>query len=147
MKAAGVYIVTLTVDSFNKCSQYWSDVERTVFLAKSNDIFLAIDFLAGFPYENESALAECIDLFRRVRPDVVNINTFIRLYKSLQITQMILKDPALHRYLHGATEDPTLLHPVFYSHVNMERLKEMLGGDPIFKIAGEVKGVNYQHGK
>jgi len=48
MKETGVYLVTLTVDSFNKCSMYWSDVEKIVFNAKSNGISLAVDFLAGF---------------------------------------------------------------------------------------------------
>ncbi len=57
MKETGVYLITLTVDSFNKCSLYWSDVEKIVFNAKSNGISLAVDFLAGFPYEKE----ECID--------------------------------------------------------------------------------------
>jgi radical SAM superfamily enzyme YgiQ (UPF0313 family) len=144
MKATGVYLITLTVDSFNKCSQYWSDIEKIVFLAKSGGISLAVDFLAGFPYEDESALAECLDLFRRVQPDVVNINTFIRLYKSLQITKIILKDESLHQYIHGALDDPDMVHPVFFNHMKTEKLKEMIKGEALFKIAGEVKGVNYQ---
>jgi len=89
MKETGVYLITLTVDSFNKCSMYWSDVEKVVFNAKTNGISLAVDFLAGFPYEKENVLIECLDLFRRVQPDVVNINTYIRLYKTLKVTQIV----------------------------------------------------------
>ena len=143
MKETGVYLVTLTVDSFNKCSMYWSDVEKIVFNAKSNGISLAVDFLAGFPYEKESVLIECLDLFRRVHPDVVNINTYIRLYKSLKVTQTVMKDSSLQPYLLGATNDGSMIKPVFYNHVIAERLEELIEGEKIFKIAGREKGVNY----
>ena len=147
MKETGVYLITLTVDSFNKCSLYWSDVEKIVFNAKSNGISLAVDFLAGFPYEEESVLLDCLDLFRRVQPDVVNINTYIRLYKTLKITQTIIKDKKLHPYLLGATDDRSMIMPVFYNHVSAERLEELIQGDTIFKIAGREKGVNYSNVK
>ena len=145
MRETGVYLITLTVDSFNKCSLYWSDVEKIVFNAKSNGISLAVDFLAGFPYEEESVLPDCLDLFRRVQPDVVNINTYIRLYKTLQITQTIIKDEKLHPYLLGATDDRSMIMPVFYNQVSPERLEELIQGDTIFKIAGREKGVNYRN--
>ncbi|RPI37683.1 MAG: radical SAM protein [Nitrospiraceae bacterium] len=143
MKTTGVYLITLTVDSFKKCSMYWSDIEKFVFHSKSNGISLAIDFLTGFPYEDERVLTDCLELFRRVQPDRVNINTYIRLYGSLQITKIIKKDRALLPYLLGATDDTSLIKPVFYNHVDMERLKELIQGDAFFKIEGEDKGVNY----
>ena len=147
MKETGVYLVTLTVDSFNKCSMYWSDVEKIVFNAKSNGISLAVDFLAGFPYEKESVLIECLNLFRRVQPDVVNINTYIRLYKFLKVTQTVMKDSSLQPYLLGATNDGSMIKPVFYNHVIAERLEELIEGEKIFKIAGREKGVNYSNVK
>lgn len=147
MKETGVYLITLTVDSFNKCSMYWSDVEKIVFNAKSNGIALAVDFLAGFPYEKENVLIECLDLFRRVQPDVVNINTYIRLYKSLKVTQTVMKDNSLRPYLLGATDDGSMIKPVFYNHIVADRLEELIEGEKIFKIAGREKGVNYSHVK
>jgi tRNA A37 methylthiotransferase MiaB len=147
MKATGVYLITLTVDSFNKCSLYWSDVEKIVFNAKSNGISLAVDFLAGFPYEEESVLVDCLDLFRRVQPDVVNINTYIRLYKTLKVTQTVIKDRTLYAYLLGATDDRAMIKPVFYNHINDNRMEELIQGDTIFKIAGKGKGVNYSNVK
>ncbi|MDH4230590.1 MAG: cobalamin-dependent protein [Nitrospirota bacterium] len=143
MKATGVYLITLTVDSFKKCSMYWSDIEKFVFHAKSNGIFLAIDFLTGFPYEDEKVLTDCLDLFRRVQPDRVTINTYIRLYEPLQITKIIMKDGALSPYLLGASGDRSMIKPVFYNHVDTQRLKELIEGDAFFRIAGEDKGVNY----
>jgi len=145
MKETGAYLITLTVDSFNKCSMYWSDVEKIVFNAKSNAISLAIDFLAGFPYEKEDVLSECLDLFRRVQPDVVNINTYIRLYKTLKVTQIVMKDSALQPYLLGATDDRSMIQPVFYNHVSDATLEGLISGDTIFKIAGREKGVNYSN--
>lgn len=143
MKATGVYLITLTVDSFNKCSMYWSDVEKVIFQARSNGINLAVDFLAGFPYEKESVLVECLDLFRRVQPDVVNINTWIRLYRPLKVTQLIMKDRKLHPHLLGAVDDLSMIQPVFYNHIGEERLQELIAGDTLFRIAGKSKGVNY----
>jgi tRNA A37 methylthiotransferase MiaB len=143
MKATGVYLITLTVDSFKKCSMYWSDIEKFVFHSKSNGIFLTIDFLTGFPYEDEKVLTDCLDLFRRVQPDRVNINTYIRLYKSLQITKIIKKDESLLPYLLGATDDTSMIKPVFYNHISPEGLKELIQGDAFFRVAGQDKGVNY----
>lgn len=147
MKETGVYLITLTVDSFNKCSLYWSDIEKIIFNAKSNGISLAVDFLAGFPYEKENVLIECLDLFRRVQPDVVNINTYIRLYRSLKVTQTVMKDSTLRPYLIGAADDGSMIKPIFYNHVSAERLEELIEGDSIFKIAGREKGVNYSNVK
>jgi tRNA A37 methylthiotransferase MiaB len=145
MKETGVYLITLTVDSFNKCSLYWSDVEKIIFNAKSSGISLAVDFLAGFPHEEESVFLNCLDLFRRVQPDVVNINTYIRLYKTLKVTQSIIKDSSLRPYLLGATDDRSMIEPVFYNHVVDKRLEELIQGEKIFKIAGRGKGVNYNN--
>jgi len=106
-----------------------------------------VDFLAGFPYEDESVLLDCLDLFRRVQPDVVNINTYIRLYKTLKITDTIMKDKTLHPYLLGATDDRSMIKPVFYNQVSAERLEELIRDDTIFRIAGREKGVNYSNVK
>jgi hypothetical protein len=82
-----------------------------------------------------------------VQPDVVNINTYIRLYKTLKVTQTVIKDSALQPYLLGATDDRSMIQPVFYNHVDTKRLEELIQGDNIFKIAGREKGVNYSHVK
>jgi len=37
MKETGVYLVTLTVDSWKKCTMYWSDVEKFLFSANHPD--------------------------------------------------------------------------------------------------------------
>ncbi len=95
--------------------------------------------------KKKSVLIECLDLFRRVQPDVVNINTYIRLYKTLKVTQTVMKDSTLHPYLLGATDDRSMIRPVFYNHVATKRLRGLIEGEQLFKIAGEEKGVNYSN--
>ncbi len=143
MKDSGVSLITLTVDSWKKCPLYWTDIEKIIFLARSSGLKIAVDFLCGFPYEEEDTLLFYLDLFRRVRPDSVGINTYIRLYKNLSITDIILKDEKLRRDSIGLADDGRMVRPVFYNHVSPERLRELIAGDEIFRIEGIEKGVNY----
>jgi len=143
MKDTGVSLITLTVDSWKKCPLYWSDIERIIFSAKSIGIKIAIDFLCGFPYEKEETLEFYLDLFRRTGPDSVGINTFIRLYKSLQVTGIVLRDSALMTNVIGDKEDKTFVKPVFYNQISTERLRELIGADAMFRIEGFDKTVNY----
>ena len=143
MRETGVYLITLTIDSFKKCPLYWSDIEKIIFNAKTNRIRISIDFLTGFPYEDEELLKWCIDFFRRLQPDRVNINTYIRLYRTLTITKIINKDPSLAGSLKGNTDDKTMIRPVFFNCIQREQLRKYIGDDPVFKIEGEEQGVNY----
>ncbi|MBI5101891.1 MAG: cobalamin B12-binding domain-containing protein [Nitrospirae bacterium] len=143
MKSSGVSLITLTVDSWKKCPLYWGEIEKMIFSAKSSGIRIVVDFLTGFPYEDEDTLKFYLDLFRRLLPDSVGINTYIRLYKTLQVTSIIRRDPSLMSRLSGSLEDPSMIHPVFYNHMDSGRLRELIDGDPIFRIEGRDKGVNY----
>jgi hypothetical protein len=143
LKDTGVYIITLTVDSWHKNHSYWSGIEKFISDAKSSGLKLAVDFLTGFPYEDADKLVWSLDLFRRCKPDSVGVNTYIRLYKSLMITNIILKDRKLRENLLGNTDDRTFLKPVFYNHINTDKLKQLINGDTLFRIEGIEKGVNY----
>jgi len=68
MKNTGVDLISLKLDSFKKCPLYWTDTEKLVFIAKSCGIKLKVDFITGFPYEDEELLTWCLDLFRRIQP-------------------------------------------------------------------------------
>ncbi len=143
MKDTGVNLITLTIDSFSKCPLYWAEAEKIIFSAQSNGIRIAVDFLTGFPYEEEELLKWCLDFFRRLQPDRVNINTYIRLYKPLMITKIIERDDALKANILGCRDNKAMILPIFYNHVDPGWLKECISGDRIFKIEGEEKGVNY----
>jgi radical SAM superfamily enzyme YgiQ (UPF0313 family) len=143
LKDTGVYLITLSVDSWKKCPLYWTDIERFIFGAKSCGIKVAVDFLTGFPYESREEIFQYLETLRRPLPDSVGINTYIRLYKSLQITRSIFSDTNLREHIIGAGDDVTLVKPVFYNHIGVETLEQFIGGDSVFRIEGIEKGVNY----
>jgi radical SAM superfamily enzyme YgiQ (UPF0313 family) len=144
LKKTGAYLITLSVDSFQRPVDYWRDVVDVVRAARAEGLRLSIDFLTGFPGEDEDHLKRTLHLLHAAGPDEVVVNATLRLYRSLPLTGLIQRDPSLGRYLFGATKDPSCLTPVFYRHVEPGRLKELLGGDALFRIAGEEKAVNYQ---
>lgn len=145
LKKSGAYLITLSVDTWSRCPEYWQDVETMVFLAKRAGIRISIDFLAGFPYESDDDINEALDLFRRVEPDEVVVNVFIRLYESTKMRALLARDPALVRHcLSLDNGNGSFLTPCFFNRVPLDRLREMLGADPLFRIAGEEKVVNYQ---
>lgn len=143
MRETGVSLITLTVDSWKKCPLYWADIEKIIFSARSNGIRTAVDFLTGFPYEDEDTVRFYLDLFRRLQPDSVGINTYIRLYKGLKVTEIIARDSSLEKGIIAGSEDRSMIRPVFYNQLPVERLQELLGGDPLFRIEGLDKSVNY----
>jgi hypothetical protein len=55
-----------------------------------------------------------------------------------------MKDQSLRKNLTGDIEDSTLLKPVFYNQISVDRLRELIGGDVMFRVEGFEKGVNYQ---
>jgi radical SAM superfamily enzyme YgiQ (UPF0313 family) len=135
LKDAGVYLITLTVDSWKKCPVYWSDYEKFIFGAKAHGIKVAVDFLTGFPYETDENLREYFDILRRPLPDGIGVNTYIRLYKALQITDIILKDSKLKRHLSGNIDDISFIRPVFYNHINTQAWSTDRRR-PLFRIEG-----------
>jgi radical SAM superfamily enzyme YgiQ (UPF0313 family) len=144
LKRTGAYLVTLSVDTLRKDPAYWKDVESMISLCRDQGIRVSIDFLTGFPYENEETLRKSLDFFRKAAPDEVVVNVFLRLYERLPLTRIIEKDLSLQRFLIGSKDNGSYLEPVFYNHVPVERLRELIGGDPLFRIAGAEKIVNYQ---
>jgi hypothetical protein len=83
------------------------------------------------------------DNMRRPMPDSIGVNTYIRLYETLPLKSIIFKNAALRGKLTGDTGDRTLIKPVFYNHINTEMLGQIIDGDPIIRIEGPEKRVNY----
>jgi len=144
LRKTGADLVTLSVDSLQSSPDYWKDVEEMISLAGQNGIRISIDFLTGFPYEDEETLKRSLDFFRKTGPDEVVVNVYLRLYRRLSLTRIVQSDPSLASFLIGPKENGGLLAPVFYNHVSGERIRELIGQDPLFRIAGAEKVVNYQ---
>jgi len=143
LRDSGVYLVTLSADSYQKHPVYWSDIEKFITDAKSEGLKVVVDFLTGFPYEDEKKVAQCFDILKKIQPDSVGVNTYIRLYKSLHITTIINKDSTLKNHLFGNTDDSSFIKPVFYNHISNEKLQQLINGDALFRIEGLEKRVNY----
>jgi len=143
LKDTGVYLITLSVDSWKRSPEYWSRVEQIISTAKTFGIKVAVDFLTGFPYEDDMTVLRSLDFFRQAKPDSVGINTYIRLYTSIGLTDIILKDMQLKNNLLGTTHDRTFIQPVFYNHLSKDKLVQLINGDPLFRIEGIERGVNY----
>jgi hypothetical protein len=43
----------------------------------------------------------------------------------------------------GNTDDRTFVKPVFYNKIDTEKLKQLIGGEKLFRIEGLEKVVNY----
>jgi hypothetical protein len=142
-KDTGVYLITLSVDSWKRGPEYWPHVQQIISTAEPFGIKVAVDFLTGFPYEDDDTVLRWLDLFRQAKPDSVGINTYIRLYASLRLTDIILKDTHLKDNLLGNIHDKTFVKPVFYNHISKDKLVPLIDGDPLFRIEGVERGVNY----
>lgn len=143
LKDTGAYLVTLSVDSWERGPGYHTQVGQIISAARSSGIKVAVDFLTGFPYEDDKVVLRWLDFFRRARPDSVGINTYIRLYSSLRLTDIILKDRKLRDSLVGNTDDTTFIQPVFYNRISKDKLVQLINGDPLFRVEGVERGVNY----
>lgn len=143
LKESGAYLITFSVDSWKKCPLYWEEYEKCVFAAKAHGMRVAVDFLTGFPYETEDDIRSVFDTLRRPLPETINVNTYVRLYRPLKITSLVREDPLLWRNVIGATDEPSFIRPVFFNLIDTARLEELIGGDPLFRIEGIDRGVNY----
>jgi biotin synthase-like enzyme len=145
LRESGAYLVTLAVDTYRRGKAYWKQVASMMALCRAAGIRISIDLITGFPHESETVLREVIDFLKELSPDEVVVNVFIRLYQELPLARVIDQDPSLQDLVFApGGEKGSLLPPVFYNHVPLERLLELVQGDPRFRIAGQEKVVNYQ---
>ena len=143
LKDTGAYLITLSVDSWKRGPEYWSQVEHFISTVKPFGIKLAVDFLTGFPYEEDDTVLRWLDLFRKSKPDSVGVNTYIRLHTAIRLTDIIMKDEKLGEYLLGETNDKTFITPVFFNRIPTDKLVQLINGDPLFRVEGVERGVNY----
>ncbi len=144
---SGAYLVTLSVDTCPHDSDYLGDVSEMIHIAKDNGIQTCVDLLAGLPGEHEDAFKLTMDALSASKPKEVVINTTIRLARTTPVTSVVLEGTEHGRFIININGDngfESLLSPVFYQRITPGQLKDMTRGDPMFRIAGEEKIVNYQ---
>lgn len=141
---AGARMVTIAVDSdsLRRGAYGILDLESFVVLAQRHEIGVAVDLLVGFPGEGPGEVRDIMDFLRGLRPDTVGVNAWIRGYKYTTLG----KDLRLHPPADGEVEgdDPDCIRPVFYNRLTLDKCRELIGGDPLFRIEGLERRSNYE---
>ncbi|MEW6201532.1 MAG: radical SAM protein [bacterium] len=149
LKLAGVYLITLSVDSAAASASggryCWDDVAFVVRCCHERGIKLAIDLVVGMPGEPLHSVRQAIEFFRRERPECVNVNAWLRVYDGTHLEALLRTQPDLQAHLSDPLPPaPPLEQRVFYNHIDIEQLRDMIGGDAIFKLEGFDPGTNYE---
>jgi B12 binding protein/radical SAM family protein len=120
-------------------------IASAISLAREHGIRVAVDYLCGLPGQSEQDVAHELDVLRTASPDTVGVSNCVRLYPRTASTRRVCGDPSLHGGLLGKLDgNPGLLQPVFYSGIDLESVRKLIGGDPLFKIEGFERSTNYQ---
>jgi radical SAM superfamily enzyme YgiQ (UPF0313 family) len=128
------------------------DVADIIDLCKRYGIKLAVDLLCGFPSETIESVGAAIDFFKEHRPSSVGVNFHFRLYENTLLKEELVNVDDLARCISFSPESVEevpqdlfpYLAPSFYVGVTMEEVLSMIDGDPLFRIEGLERTVNYQ---
>ncbi|MBU1672718.1 MAG: cobalamin-dependent protein [Actinobacteria bacterium] len=120
------------------------DVESFVTTCREAGIAVAVDLLVGYPGEEESSVLRALELFAELRPATVGVGQFIRLYETTPFAGLA-RASGTGRFYGALQDNPGMIKPSFYTAIDREWLEDLLRRDPLFSIAGEQAGVNYQN--
>ena len=139
---SGAYLITLSIPTVG------DPIENTAMIrqfSKKYGIRLAIDLLCGFPDQTIESIRKTIEQLRKIHPDIVGVNAWIRLCPGTKIARKVWNNPSYKIFLTGAVDNnPEMIYPVFYNHLSIEMLQEIIGDDPLFKIEGFERTTNYE---
>jgi len=142
LSKSGARLITLALPSGRDSLVHTVEIRR---LCKKYGIRLAVDYFCGFPGETVESISNDIETLRRIRPDVVGVNFVIRLYPGVEVTRTVMHSVKNRESLCGQLEDnPLFVRPVFYKSISMDCLREIIGGDPLFKLEGFERTSNYE---
>jgi radical SAM superfamily enzyme YgiQ (UPF0313 family) len=127
------------------------NVAEIIDLCRRYCIRLAVDLLCGFPSEPKDSVRRAIDFFKEHRPQNVGVNFYLRVYERTPLTKEILRLPIVDQHLLISPEVEEVPHdrfpflaPTFYAGLTLEEVGSMIGEDPLFRIEGFQRTVNYQ---
>jgi len=142
IKKSGASLITLSIPTGKNSLEHAAEITR---LAKKHSIRLAVDLLCGFPGETSDSVKQTIEFLRKISPDTVGVNSTIRLYPNTSLAEAALKSRKYSKNLLGNIDNnPYLIRPVFYNHIGVGILREIIGEDPLFKIEGFERTSNYE---
>jgi radical SAM superfamily enzyme YgiQ (UPF0313 family) len=139
---SGAHLVTVSVPTGARSVENAGEICR---LAKARGVKIAVDYLCGFPGQTAENVRVDLDAFREMAPGTVGINAYFRLFHCITVTRQIIGSPDHRRHMLGEIEgNPDMVHPVFYNHLSVETLRELIDGDPLFRIEGFERTSNYE---
>ncbi len=144
LAGTGAASVTLSVDSQSLATGAYglADLGSFIALARQEGIRVAVDLLVGFPGETREGLLPLFDFLREARPDTVGVSAWIRVFKYTELGKVMRENAPPEGTLEG--EDPDYVRPVYYSLLTLEDCRELVGGDPLFRIEGLERRSNYE---
>jgi hypothetical protein len=144
LAGSGAAAVTLSVDSgsLRDGAYGFEDLRSFITLARQEGMKVAVDLLVGFPGEGPEELRPVFELFKRVRPDTVGVSAWIRIFKYTKMGAGMRAGPPPQGTLEG--EDPEYIRPTYYNRLSLEDCRELMGGDPLFRIEGLERRSNYE---
>jgi len=138
---SGAYLITLSIPTGEDGLVHAREITR---LAKKYVIKIAVDMLVGLPGETLESVKRNIEALRDIQPDTAGVNSTLRLYPG-DLSRSIFTSEEYRNYLSGAVQDnPDCIRPVFYSHITVDNLRDIIGDDPLFKIEGFERTSNYE---
>ncbi len=142
LKRSGAHLVTLSLPTGPDSLESAREIRRHTLAC---GMHFAVDYLCGYPGDTSESVRRDIETLRYIAPDTVGVNSTLRLYSGLTVTDAILTDRSRRPFLYGAFEDnPDCIRPVFYSHITVDMLREFIGEDPRFHIEGFDRTSNYE---
>ena len=147
LKRSNATTITLSVDSFELSAENprytFSGLASIINICRDLEIKLAVDLLTGCLDEPLESTETAIDFFKAHRPDTVGVNIFFRIYPETRLKK-ILQAGRERELVPKERVGSSAIEPVFYNHLSLDRMRELICGDPIFKIEGFERTTNYE---
>jgi len=144
MAEANCYLITLNIDTLEDREENFARIRKIYEYSKKYNIKLAIDFLFGFPSDSLPEVDKYIQFFREIRPEVVGLNFYVRIFKYSPLKDFILQNECKSKLVSPGSYEPDFFHPTFYHKFNFDCIKRLTCNDPLFRFEGFEKSANYQ---
>jgi hypothetical protein len=142
LKKSGANMITLSLPTGKNWLEH---ARKQCGIAKKHDLKLAVDLLVGLPGETIESVKRTISALSEIQPDTVGVNSTIRLFPEQSVAKKIARSTEYQKHLLGTVDDnPHFIKPVFYQHLSADKLREIIGDDPLFKIEGFDRTSNYE---
>lgn len=144
LKRAGVYLITLTLDTKPEKPYSRKRLSEFFHLAERYEIKIVVDLLTGFPHEDPEAARDFFDFIKEQPLSSVGVNNYFRIFPQTRLRKIIENDRELHQYLVNYKVGSNYLYPVFFNYFSDDLVVDLIGDSQVMKLEGFDKSSNYQ---